>query len=93
MDPEAEAVVRPNLLAGEVLLWSGRPHDTTALRWRAGVIILVGAAAISLRAWPLDPSLAVAANGNSILLAIVVVILIAEAMVFHAYLSNNMILI
>ena len=89
MDPEAEAVVRPNLLAGEVLLWSGRPHDTTALRWRAGVIILVGAAAISLRALPLDPSLAVAANGNSILLGILVGVLIAEAMVFHTYLSNT----
>ena len=49
MDPEAAAVITPHLLAREELLWCGRPHDTTALRWRAGVIILVGIAALVLR--------------------------------------------
>jgi len=89
MDPEAAAVITPHLLAREVLLWSGRPRDTTALRWRAAAIILVAAAALALRALPLDPTLAVVANGNSILLAIVVVILIAEAVVFHTYFANT----
>ncbi|MGH7925320.1 MAG: hypothetical protein ACREQH_12105 [Candidatus Binatus sp.] len=89
MDPEAAAVVTPHLLAREELLWCGRPHDTPALRWRAGVIILVGIAALMLRSLPLDSSLTERANANSILLAILVGVLIAEAIVFHTYLSNT----
>ena len=89
MDPEAAAVIKPHLLAREELLWCGRPHDTAALRWRAGVIILVGIAAVVLRSLPLDSSLAERADTNSILLAIIVVVLIAEAIVFHTYLSNT----
>jgi hypothetical protein len=89
MDPEASAVITPHLLARETLLWCGRPHDTTALRWRAGAIILVGIAALALRSLPLDSTLAERANINSILLAILVVVLIAEAIVFHRYLSNT----
>ncbi len=89
MDPEASAIITPHLLARETLLWCGRPHDTTALRWRAGIVILVGIAALALRSLPLDSDLAERANINSILLAILVVVLIAEAMVFHRYLSNT----
>ncbi len=89
MDPEAAAVVTPNLLVGERLLWCGRPHDTSELRWRAAVIILVGSAALLLRAVPLDWSLTENADVDSILLAVLVCILIAEAIVFHAYLSNT----
>ena len=89
MNPEAEAVITPHLLAREVLLWCGRPHDTTGLGWRAGAIVLVAVAALALHAMPLDPRLAVVANGNSILLAILVVVLIAEAIVFHTYIANT----
>ena len=89
MDPEASAIITPHLLARETLLWCGRPHDTTALRWRAGAIILVGIAALALRSLPLDSDLAERANLNSILLAILVCVLIAEAIVFHRYLSNT----
>ena len=89
MDPEASAVITPHLLARETLLWCGRPHDTTALRRRAAAIILVGIAALTLRSLPLDPRLAVVANGNSILLAIVFGVLLAEAIVFHIYLLNT----
>lgn len=89
MDPEATAVVTPHLLAGEELLWCGRPHDTAALRWRAGVIIFVGIAALALRTLPLDSRLADSANTNSVLLAIVFLVLIAEAIVFHSYLANT----
>jgi len=89
MDPEAAAVIKPHLLAREELLWCGRPHDTAALRWRAGLIILVGIAALVLRSLPLDSSLAERADTNSILLAIIVGVLIAEAIVFHTYLSNT----
>jgi hypothetical protein len=89
MDPEAAAVVTPHLLAREELLWCGRPHDTTALRWRAGAIVLVGSAALLMRWLPLDSSLAARADANSILLAILVVVLVAEAIVFHTYLSNT----
>jgi hypothetical protein len=90
MDPEAAAVITPHLLAREQLLWSGRPHDTAALlRWRAVAIVLVGIAALVLRALPLDSSLAERADLNSILLAVLVCVLIAEAIVFHAYLSNT----
>jgi hypothetical protein len=89
MDPDASAVITPHLLARETLLWCGRPRDTTALRWRAGIVILVGIAALLLRSLPLDSDLAERANINSILLAILVVALIAEAIVFHRYLSNT----
>jgi hypothetical protein len=89
MDPDASAVITPHLLARETLLWSGRPHDTTALRWRASIVILVEIAALALRSLPLDSDLAERANINSILLAILVVVLIAEAIVFHRYLSNT----
>ena len=90
MDPEAAAVITPHLLAREELLWCGRPHDTAALlQWRAVAIVLVGIAALALRALPLDLSLAERADLNSILLAVLVCVLIAEAIVFHAYLSNT----
>jgi hypothetical protein len=89
MDPEASAVITPHLLARETLLWCGRPHDTTALRWRASIVIVVGIAALLLRSLPLDSSLAERADLNSILLAILVCVLIAEAIVFHSYLSNT----
>lgn len=89
MDPEAASVVTPHLLAREELLWCGRPHDTTALRWRAGIVVAVGIAALVLRSLPLDSSLAERADLNSILLAVLVCVLIAEAIVFHRYLSNT----
>ena len=89
MDPEAAAVITPHLLAREELLWCGRPHDTTALRWRAGAIVVVGVAALLLRSLPLDSSLAERADLNSILLAVLVCVLIAEAIIFHTYLSNT----
>jgi hypothetical protein len=89
MDPEAAAVVTPHLLAREDLLWCGRPHDTAALRWRAGAIILVAIAALVMRSLPLDSGLAERADTNSILLAILVGVLIAEAIVFHTYLANT----
>ncbi|MGC2494333.1 hypothetical protein [Candidatus Binatus sp.] len=89
MDPEAAAVITPHLLTREELLWCGRPHDTTALRRRAGAIVLVGIAALALRALPLESSLAERADVNSILLAVLVCVLIAEAIVFHTYLSNT----
>ena len=89
MDPEVAAVVNPHLLAGEEILWCGRPHDTSALRWRAGAIILVGIAALVMRSIPLDSSLAERADTNSILLAMLVGVLIAEAIVFHSYLSKT----
>ena len=89
MDPEAASVITPHLLAREELLWCGRPHDTTALRWRAGVVVVVGVAALLLRSVPLDSSLAERADLNSILLAVLVCVLIAEAIIFHTYLSNT----
>src|ERR1700723_1872904 len=89
MNPEAAAVITPHLLAREELLWCGRPHDTPALRWRAGVVVVVGVAALLLRSLPLDSSLAERADLNSILLAVLVCVLIAEAIIFHTYLSNT----
>jgi hypothetical protein len=89
MDPEAAAVITPHLLAREKLIWCGRPHDPTALRWRAGAVVLVGAAALVMHSLPLDSSLAERADANSILLAGLVGVLIAEAIVFHRYLSNT----
>jgi hypothetical protein len=89
-DPEAAAVITPHLLAREELLWWGRPYETAALlRWRAVAIILVGIAALALRALPLDSSLAERADINSILLAVLVCVLVAEAIVFNSYLSNT----
>ena len=42
-----------------------------------------------MRSLPLDSSLAERADLNSILLAVLVCVLIAEAIVFHTYLSNT----
>ncbi len=89
MDPEAAAVISPHLLVREELLWCGRPRDTSALRWRAGAIILVAIAALVMRSMPLGPGLAERADTNSILLAVLVGVLIAEAAVFHSHLSNT----
>jgi hypothetical protein len=89
MDPEAAAVITPHLLAREELLWCGRPRDVAALRWRAGAVMLVAIAALAMRAMPLDSSLAARADTNSFLLALVVCVLIGEAITFHAYLSNT----
>jgi hypothetical protein len=89
MDPEATEVVAPHLLAREQLLWSGRPQDTVPLRLRAAVIVLVAIGALALRALPLDSSLADRADSNSVVLAVIVVVLIAEAIAFHTYLSNT----
>src|SRR5260370_28926329 len=90
MHPDASAVITPHLLARETLLWCGRPHHTTALlRWRAVVITLVEIAALLPRSLPLDSGLAERAAVDSILLAILVVLLIAEAIVFDRYLSNT----
>src|SRR5579862_7309593 len=89
MDPEAAAVVTPHLLAGEELLWCGRPHDTAALRWRAAAIVIIGAAALALRALPLDPSLAKRADVDSIVLAVLFFVMIAGAITLHSYLSNT----
>jgi hypothetical protein len=89
MDPETAAVITPHLLVREELLWCGRPHDTTALRWRAGAIIVVGIAALTMRSLPLDSSLAERADTNSVLLVMLVPVLVAEAIVFHTYLSKT----
>ena len=87
MDPEAAAVISPHLLAREELLWCGRTHDTTSLRWRAGVIILVGIAALILRSLPLESDLAVRADTNSILLAVLVGLIVTV----YAYLGTQFI--
>ena len=89
MDTEAAAVISPHLLAREELLWADRPRDTSALRMRAIVIVLVGAAALVMRAVHPDSSLASRAETNSILLAVLFGILIAEAIVFHLHISKT----
>ena len=89
MDPEAAAAITPHLLAGEMLLWSGRPRDTSPLRIRAIMIAVVGATAIAMRALAPDLNIGERAAANSIILAIVVAGMIAEAMVFHAFLSGT----
>ncbi len=90
MEPDASDVIGPHLLAGERVLWSGRPHDTSALIRRAVVIVLVAAAALFFRAMPPDESLGTQAQANSIVLALIVFALIAEAVVFHAYLASTL---
>ena len=88
MDLDASTIITPHLLARETLLWSGRPHDTTSLlRWRAVLIVVVALVALVMRWLPVnDPHLT---QGPSIQLAIFVVILIGEAIVYHSYLSNT----
>ena len=70
---------------------SGAAARTTRPRCCDGArsSIILALAALALRLLPLDSSLAAARRVNSILLAILVVILIAEAIVFHSYLSNT----
>ncbi|MDO8431957.1 MAG: hypothetical protein Q7S58_06045 [Candidatus Binatus sp.] len=89
MEPDAAEAIGPHLLAGERILWSGRPRDTSGLIRRAVLIVLVGVAALVFRAMPPDESLATQAQVNSIVLAAIVFALIAEAFVFHAYLATT----
>jgi hypothetical protein len=89
MDPEAAAMITPNLLVGETILWCGRPHDTSALRGRALAIGVVGISALAMRAVPLDAALADQAAINSLLLAILFGCLLVEAMVFHSHLART----
>ena len=89
MDPEAAAVITPHLLVGETILWCGRPHDTAALRWRAAVIGVVGISALVMRSMPLDSPLADRAATNSLLLAILFGVLLAEVIVFHSHLART----
>ena len=88
MDPEAEDVITPHLLAREVLLWCGRPHEINPLlQARRVLIVIVALVALAMRWLPVNnPNLT---QGPSIQLAILVVILIAEATVYHSYLSNT----
>jgi hypothetical protein len=89
VDHDAAEILSPHLLVGERLLWSGRPHETSALFRRAVVIVLVAAAALVFRAMPPDEGLATQAQANSIVLAVLVFVLIAEAVVFHSYLATT----
>src|SRR5271168_1829997 len=89
MDPEAAAVITPQLLVGETILWCGRPRDTSALRWRALMICVVGVSALVMRSLPLDSPLADRATTNSLLLAILFGLLLAEAIVFHSHLAGT----
>jgi hypothetical protein len=88
MDPEAAAFITPHLLAREELLWCGRPHDINGLlNGRGALILIVGIVALLMRWLPVnDPNLT---RDPSIQLAVFVVILIAEAIVYHGYLSNT----
>jgi len=87
LESEAESAIGPYLLAGEALLWCGRPRDTAAVRSRAVLILILAAIALFLRAIPGESSLAAAAQRNSVFFAALVVFLIAEAIVFHSYLA------
>jgi len=89
MDPEAVAVITPQLLVGETILWCDRPRDTSALRWRAIVIGMVGISALVMRSLPLDSPLAERAATNSLLLAILFCFLLAEAIFFHSQLART----
>jgi hypothetical protein len=89
VEPDAAEVISPHLLVGERLLWSGRPQETAGLIRRAVAIVLVAAAALIFRAMPPDESLATQAQANSIVLAVIVFALIAEAVVFHSYLATT----
>jgi hypothetical protein len=89
MDPEAAAVITPQLLVGETILWCGRPRDSSALRWRALIIVMVGVSALVMRSLPLDSPLADRAATNSLLLAILFGFLLTEAIVFHSHLGRT----
>ncbi len=89
MDPEAAAVITPHLLVDETILWCARPRDTSALRWRALVLGMVGISALVMRSLPLDSPLADRAATNSLLLAILFGFLLAEAIVFHSHLART----
>jgi hypothetical protein len=89
MDPEAAEMIAPHLLVGEAILWCGRPRDTSALRWRALIIGMVGISALVMRSLPLDSPLAERATTNSLLLAILFGFLLVEAIVFHSHLAKT----
>jgi hypothetical protein len=89
LDPEAAAIIGPHLLVREELLWCGRPHDVRALWSRALVILGAAAAALALRLPQVESALGFRPQAQSIVLAGMVLLLIAEAFVFHLYLSRT----
>jgi hypothetical protein len=89
MDEKAQAELNPHLLAREHLLWCGRPHDTSSLVWRAAAIVVIAAGALAMRSLPIDSPLGQHAQVNSVVLALLVFTLIAEAFIFHSYLATT----
>lgn len=89
MDPEAAVVITPHLLVAETILWCGRPRDTSALRWRALALCVIGISALVMRSLPLDSPLAERAETNSLILAILSGLVLAEAIFLHSHLART----
>lgn len=89
MDPEVAAQIGPHLLAGESILWCGRPHETASIVIRVLIIVILGTIVHAMRVFAPESSLGATVMQSSILLAAIVLLLVAEGALYHAYLTST----
>jgi len=89
MDPEASTQIAPHLLAGESILWSGRPHETRSIVIRVAIVVTLGAIVLAMRLLAPESNLGVAMNQSAILLAAIVMLFVGEGALFHSYISST----
>jgi hypothetical protein len=89
MDPEAVAQISPHLLAGESMLWCGRPHETGAIVLRVAIIVVLGAIVHAMRLFAPESTLGAAVMQSSILLAAIVLLLLTEGALYHLFLGST----
>ena len=89
MDPEAAAQIAPQLLAGESILWSGRPHESRSIAIRIIIIVVLGAAVLAMRLLAPESALGVAMMQKSLLLAAIVLAMVAEGAIYNAYVTST----
>ncbi len=89
MDAEAATQIGPHLLAGESILWSGRPNETRSIAIRIAIIVILGAIVLAMRMFAPDSNLGAAMNQSAILLAAIVILLIVEGALFHSHVTST----
>ncbi len=89
MDPEAAAQISPHLLAAEVLLWCGRPRDLQPLFARVVIIVILAASAIAMRTLSPETHMGATAAQTSVVIAVIVLALVIEGAVYHAFLAST----
>jgi hypothetical protein len=89
MDPEAVAQIAPHLLAGESILWCGRPHEAWPITTRVVIILILGGVVLAMRMVAPETTLGATAAQSSIVLAVIVLLLVVEGALYHSHLTST----